>query len=62
MTWFRRWWGQDDADFNASLGLEHHYPHWSARAVRASLGFFKREWKWVVGITIAVIGLAIKLI
>lgn len=61
MRWFRKWWGQDDADFNEYLGLPHQHPHWSARQVRACFGFCKREWKWVIGFALAVVGLIVKI-
>lgn len=60
MGWLKKWWGQDDADFNEYLGLPYQHPHWSARAVRSCLGFCSREWKWLIGATIAVAGLAVK--
>ncbi len=32
--------------------------HWSANLARAVAGFVAREWKWVIGTTLAVLGLA----
>ncbi|WP_172978841.1 hypothetical protein [Roseovarius sp. THAF8] len=36
-------------------GITHR--HWTSRAARAVVGFVAREWKWVIGTTLAVIGL-----
>jgi hypothetical protein len=55
MNWFRRWWGQDDADFNEYLNLPHQHPHWTASFLRKAFGFCKREWKWVLATCGAVI-------
>lgn len=34
--------------------------HWSARLVRAVLGFCAREWKWLVWLALALAALALK--
>ena len=31
--------------------------HWTARVARAVVGFLGREWKWVIGTLIALVGL-----
>jgi hypothetical protein len=34
-------------------------PHWTAKAAQAAVAFWLAHWQWVVGTTIALIGLAL---
>jgi hypothetical protein len=34
--------------------------HWSAKVVRAVVNFLREEWKWVIGIALAIAGLLLK--
>lgn len=41
--------------------MGHYERHWSARAAHAVASFWLKEWKWIIGTTIAVAGLALAL-
>lgn len=40
------------------IGGDTHY-HWTARVARFVVGFFAKEWKWIIGTGLAVCGLLI---
>ncbi len=39
-----------------------HDRHWTARALRVLVEFYKREWKWLIPVVLTIIGLIIALI
>lgn len=42
------------------LGLDQRR-HWTARAARSIVGFWSREWKWLLGFAVAVAGVVLGL-
>lgn len=36
--------------------------HWSARLIRVLAEFYLREWKWVIGTTVAVVAVVLKVV
>ena len=59
----RKWWEgkfmpyDDDPDSGVVIigGFTHR--HWTSRAAHVVVGFLGREWKWVIGTLIALVGL-----
>lgn len=41
--------------------MGHHRPHWTAKAAQAVAAFWFAHWQWVIGTSIAVVGLAVAL-
>jgi len=60
----KRWWNgtfvpyDNDDDSGVYFVGGTHERHWTARLVRAVVTFISWEWKWVVGTTLAIVGLA----
>ncbi len=60
----KRWWNgtyvpfKNKANDRAYLIGGTQEFHWTARVARAVVGFLLREWKWVIGTLLAVVGLA----
>lgn len=61
----KRWWEgtfvlYDNPPNSAAFFVGGNYRrHWTARVARAVVGFLRAEWKWVVGVIIAMTGLAL---
>jgi len=59
----RAWWEgkfvpyDDDPDNGVFVMGGFTHRHWTSRAARAVVGFLGREWKWVIGTLIALVGL-----
>lgn len=59
----RSWWkgefvpyeNDPDSPIIVIGGFTHR--HWTSRVARAVVGFLGREWKWVIGTLIALVGL-----
>lgn len=59
----KRWWQgryvepENDPHSGVVFVMGWYERHWTARACRAVLGFFGREWRWLIPVTLSGIGL-----
>ena len=61
MNWFRKWWGDDKpTSFFSHFERPYRCGHWSAKLLRTGTKFIVREWKWIIGVTIAIVGVVLK--
>lgn len=65
MKWIRKWWDGEWVDINEPNSLIVFMPyqerHWTARAVRDILQFCATEWKWLIGIAIAIAAVIVRI-
>jgi hypothetical protein len=65
MKWIRKWWDGEWVNINEPdsriVFMPYQEHHWTARAVRASLQFCAREWKWLIGIAIAIAAVIVRI-
>ncbi len=60
----KHWWNgtfipyDNNNDSGVFLAGGTYKRHWSARLARVVVSFVSREWKWVIGTSLAVLGLA----
>ena len=67
-NWMKQWWEgkyvpPPPPDFSGGvviMSIGHRERHWSARTASAIGTFVAKEWKWVLGFVLAVIGIALK--
>jgi hypothetical protein len=61
----KRWWEGEleppDRGFPILRVIPQYRRHWTARMVRAVFAFVACEWKWIIGVTIAIVGLVVHL-
>jgi hypothetical protein len=66
MGWWSDWYHgkaipyKDDIPGITVIGL-HIERHWTARVVRAIVELHRKEWKWVIGVYLAVIALLVRI-
>ena len=61
----RRWWdgkyvsAEDRSDEYLEFVLGTYERHWTSNIAHKCVEFFQREWKWIIGIFLTILGLVI---
>lgn len=48
-------------DFRMDGFVLYNHKHWTSKIANTLVKFWLKEWKWIIGISVAIIGLILKL-